>query len=56
MVKPEWLELERDIMASSPSTLAWRTLGQEEPSGLGSIGLHKVGHDQFYLPAAAVIN
>ena len=27
------------------STLAWRTPGTEEPSGLPSLGLHRVGHN-----------
>ena len=32
-------------MATHSSTLAWRILGKKEPSGLASMGLHRVGHD-----------
>ena len=32
-------------MATHPSTLAWRIPWTEEPSGLQSIGLHRVRHD-----------
>ena len=32
-------------MAPHSSVLAWRIPGTEEPSGLPSMGLHKVGHD-----------
>ena len=32
-------------MATHSSVLAWRILGTEEPSGLPSMGLHRVGHD-----------
>ena len=32
-------------MATHSSVLAWRTPGTGEPSGLPSMGLHKVGHD-----------
>ena len=32
-------------MATHSSILAWRILGTEKPSGLPSIGLHRVGHD-----------
>ena len=32
-------------MATHSSVLAWRILGTEEPGGLLSIGLHRVGHD-----------
>ena len=32
-------------MAAHSSTLAWRILWVEEPGGLLSIGLHRVGHD-----------
>ena len=37
-------------MATHSSILAWRIPGTEEPSGLQSIGLHRVEHD---LAAAA---
>ena len=32
-------------MATHSSVLAWRTPGTEEPGGLRSMGLHRVGHD-----------
>ena len=32
-------------MATHSSTLAWRIPGTEEPSGLPSMGSHRVGHD-----------
>ena len=32
-------------MATPSSVLAWRIPGTEEPSGLPSMGLHRVGHD-----------
>ena len=32
-------------MATHSSILAWRILWTEEPGGLQSIGLHRVGHD-----------
>ena len=32
-------------MVAHPSTLAWRIPWTEEPGGLQSIGLHRVGHD-----------
>ena len=32
-------------MAIHSSILAWRIPGTEEPSGLPSMGLHRVGHD-----------
>ena len=40
-------------MATHSSTLAWRIPGTEEPSGLPSMGLHRVGHDWSDLAAAA---
>ena len=36
--------LEKGI-ATHSSILAWRILWTEEPGGLLSIGLHRVGHD-----------
>ena len=33
-------------MATHSSVLAWRIPGPEEPGGLPSMGLHRVGHDQ----------
>ena len=32
-------------MATHSSVLAWKIPGTEEPSGLPSIGLHRVGHN-----------
>ena len=32
-------------MATHSSVLAWRIPGMGEPSGLPSMGLHRVGHD-----------
>ena len=32
-------------MATHSSVLAWRIPGTEEPGGLPSMGLHRVGHD-----------
>ena len=32
-------------MATHSSVLAWRFPGTEEPDGLPSMGLHRVGHD-----------
>ena len=32
-------------MATQSSTLAWRILGKEEPSGLVSMGSRRVGND-----------
>ena len=32
-------------MANHSSILAWRIPGTEEPIGLLSMGMHKVGHD-----------
>ena len=40
-------------MATRSSILAWRIPGTEEPSGLLSMGLHRVGHDWSDLAAAA---
>ena len=40
-------------MAMHSSILAWRIPGTEEPGGLPSMGLHKVGHDWSDLVAAA---
>ena len=36
--------LEKEIVTHS-SVLAWRMPGTEKPSGLLSMGLHRVGHD-----------
>ena len=40
-------------MATHSSILAWRIPGTGEPSGLPSMGLHRVGHDWSDLAAAA---
>ena len=40
-------------MATHSSVLAWRILGTEEPGGLPSRGLQRVGHDWSDLAAAA---
>ena len=40
------------FLAAHSSILAWRVPGTEEPSGLPSLGLHRVGHDRSYLAAA----
>ena len=39
-------------MAAHSSILAWRIPGTEEPGGLPSMGLHRVGHDWSDLAAA----
>ena len=44
--------LEKEI-ATHSSVLAWRIPGMEEPGGLPSMGLHRVGHDWSNLAAAA---
>ena len=36
--------LEKEVAAHS-GVLAWRIPGTEEPGGLPSMGLHRVGHD-----------
>ena len=46
------LDVEKE-MATHSSILAWRIPGTEEPSGLPSMGLHRVGHDWSDLAAAA---
>ena len=40
-VRHDW----EKAMATHSSTLAWRIPGTEEPSGLPSMGSHRVGHD-----------
>ena len=44
---------EEKAMAAHSSILAWRIPGTEEPGGLLSMGLHRVGHDGNDLTAAA---
>ena len=43
-------------MAPHSSTLAWEIPWMEEPGGLLSMGLHRVGHDWRDLAAAAAWN
>ena len=43
-------------MATHSSVLAWRIPGTEEPSGLLSMGSHRVGHDGSDLAAAAAVS
>ena len=38
-------EVSEKAMAPHSSTLAWKTPWMEEPGGLPSMGLHRVGHD-----------
>ena len=40
-----WEDLLEKEMATHSSILAWRIPGTEEPSGLPSMGSHRVGHD-----------
>ena len=40
-------------MAIHSSVLAWRIPGMEEPGGLPSMGLHRVGHYRSDLAASA---
>ena len=42
-------------MATHSSVLAWRIPGTGEPSGLPSMGSHRVGHNWSDLAAAAVL-
>ena len=49
---PSSLLLEK-AMATHSSTLAWKIPWTEEPGGLLSMGLHRVGHDWSILAAAA---
>ena len=34
-----------EVMATHSSVLAWRVPWTEEPGGLQSVGLHRVGHN-----------
>ena len=45
--------LSEKAMAPHSSTLAWRIPGTEKPSGLLSMGSHRVGHDWSDLAVAA---
>ena len=49
---PKKLDKEKE-MATHSSTLAWRVPWMEEPGGLPSQELHRVGHDWSDLAAAA---
>ena len=40
-----WEDLLEKEMATHSSILAWRIPGMGEPSGLPSMGSHRVGHD-----------
>ena len=42
-------------MATHSSILAWRIPGTGEPSGLPSMGLHRVGHDWSNLAVAVAV-
>ena len=42
---PGWEDPLEEEMATLSSILAWRVPWTEEPGGLQSIGLHRVGHD-----------
>ena len=46
--------LEKEMAAHS-SVLAWRIPGMGEPSGLPSLGSHRVGHDGGDLAAAEML-
>ena len=46
-------EIDQKAMALHSSTLAWQIPWTEEPGGLPSIGLHRVGQDCSDLAAAA---
>ena len=50
-----WEDPLEKAMATHSSTLAWKIPGTEEPGGLPSIGLHRVGHDWSDAAAAAYI-
>ena len=40
-------------MATHSNILAWRISGTEQPGGLPSVGLHRVGHEWSDTAAAA---
>ena len=50
---PHIMTFQEKEMATHSSILAWRISGTEEPSGLPSMGSHRVGHDWSDLAAAA---
>ena len=41
----DWEYIQEEGMATHSNTLAWRIPWTEEPGGLYSIGMQKVGHD-----------
>ena len=45
----------KKAMAPHSSILAWRIPEKEEPSGLWSMGSHRIGHDQSDLAAAVAV-
>ena len=47
-----WILLEKE-MATHSSILAWRIPGTDEPSGLPSMGSHRIGHNWRDLAGAA---
>ena len=47
--------LSRFAMEPHSSTLAWKVPWTEEPGGLPSLGLHRVGHDWRNLAAATAV-
>ena len=49
----DWEDTLEEEMATHSSVLSWRIPGTEEPSGLPSMGSHRVGHDWSDLAAAA---
>ena len=49
----ELLAQKKKEIATHSSILAWRITETEEPGGLPSMGLHRVGHDQSDLAATA---
>ena len=55
----EWLHFHLHVlekeMATHSSVFAWRIPGMGEPSGLPSMGLHRVGHDWSDLAAAVAL-
>ena len=50
---PKYWSFSFSIIPSHSSVLAWRIPGTEEPSGLPSMGSHRVGHDWSDLAAAS---
>ena len=56
-VRSKWSVLQQLVLCSETAThssiLAWRIPGTEEPSGLLSMGSHRVGHNWSDLVAAA---